>query len=94
MQATLRSIFSLQSLNFITILTVSENKETTKHGQKCQMMWDWKQGCQNKKAKGDVVEKKVAETFYCLECLELALQGKVTERFSCLCKQEDIKLPT
>ena len=77
---TLRS-FSPQALNVIILLTGSESNNTTKHGEKRQMMWDWKQGRQNKKAKVDVpVEKgkKVAQTFHCLECLELALQGKMS----------------
>ena len=60
--------------------------------QKRQIAWDW--NSKNQSSIPSEKKKKVtkvpqpAERFHCLECLELALQGKREERFTTLCRAD------
>ena len=64
--------------------------------QKRQIAWDWKRGIASNNRSSIPLEKKKkvsnvpqpAEKFHCLECLELAFQGKRDERFTTLCRAD------
>ena len=63
--------------------------------QKRQIAWDWKRGIASKNQSSTPGERKKiskvtqpAERFHCLECLELAFQGKREERFTMVCRAD------
>ena len=63
--------------------------------QKRQIAWDWKRGIASKNQSSTPGKRKKiskvtqpAERFHCLECLELALQGKREERFTMVCRAD------
>lgn len=74
------------------------HEKQTKFPKKRQIAWDWSRGCASDKQTSVSLVKKIkvakgeraSEKFFCLECLELSLQGKGEreERFTTICRTD------